>query len=185
LNDVRVVVISGPSGAGKSTLIDALVREEGWHLAVSATTRAPRPGEVEGKNYHFVSQEEFQSLVVRGEFLEWAEVHGQRYGTPKNELIRSHAPVVILDVDTQGYRSVKSLDERVVGIFLMPPSMEALEHRLRLRGSENEQALRVRLENGRREMEARDEYDHVVINDDVARAKAQLRDLVHRTGTVG
>lgn len=181
MSDARAVVISGPSGVGKSTLIDALLRKPGVRLAVSATTREPRDGEVDGVDYHFVPREEFEAMRDNGELLEWADVHGRLYGTPKSEFARVDADVVILDIDVQGWRSVKALGIEALGVFIAPPSLEELERRLRERGSETEQSLEIRLKGAARELASQDEYDHVVVNDDVEQASKELCGLVCRT----
>jgi len=172
-----VVVISGPSGVGKTTLIRDLLSEPGTRLAVSATTRPPRNEESDGQHYHFVSRERFDEMRTTGELLEWAEVHGHFYGTPRSE-IHGDDELVILDIDVQGHRSVKGIGVTAIGVFIAPPSMEELERRLRGRESEHEGALRVRLEGAAQELAAQDEYDHIVVNDDVETAKKKLRELV-------
>lgn len=181
MSDARAVVISGPSGVGKSTLIDALLRKPGVRLAVSATTRKPRQGEADGTDYHFVSPERFEAMRDNGELLEWAQVHGRLYGTPKSELGRNDADVVILDIDVQGWRNVKALGIDALGVFIAPPSMEELQRRLHARGSETEQSCDTRLQGAASELAAQDEYDHVVINDDVEQASKELCGIVLRT----
>ncbi len=173
----NLLIISGPSGAGKGTLVkavEALVPDV-W-VSVSATTRAPRPGEVEGRHYAFVTEEEFSSLADGGGLLEWAEVHGNRYGTPRaaveNKVAQGHQ--VILEIDPQGAFQVKRVWPESVLIFIMPPSMDELERRLLVRGSETEAQVETRLETAKRELELVGEYDHVVINDDVPRATNEL-----------
>ncbi len=181
MSDVRVVVISGPSGVGKSTLIKALLSRPGVRLAVSATTRSPRTGEADGVDYHFLSTDRFEALRSAGDLLEWAEVHGSHYGTPSTEVDGSDGETVILDIDVQGWRSVKSLGMDALGVFIAPPSPQDLERRLRTRASEDETSLETRLRNATRELDAQNEYDHVVVNDDVERATRELLQLVLRT----
>ena len=181
MSDARAVVISGPSGVGKSTLIDALLRTPGVRLAVSTTTREPRGGEVDGVDYHFVPRETFEAMRNNGELIEWAEVHGHLYGTPKNELGGGAADVVILDIDVQGWRSVKALGIDALGVFIAPPSVEELERRLRERSSETEQSIEIRLKGAASELAAQKEYDHVVVNDDVGQSSKELCGLVLRT----
>lgn len=175
----KLVVISGPSGVGKSTLIKRLLRHEQRRLAVSATTRLPRPGEVEGVHYRFMRRDEFEAMQQRGLLLETAEVHGNFYGTPEAEVSPwlEKGVTVILDVDTQGYRAIKQR-MTVTGIFVKPPSMENLEERLRQRGTESEEKLRRRLEHGRPEMSCAGEYDHVIVNDDVDRAAQEVEHIL-------
>ena len=185
MSNPRVFVLSGPSGAGKSTLIQGLREDASVHLSVSATTRAPRPGEVDGVDYHFTSRDRFEHLRDEGGFLEWAEVHGHLYGTPLSEFEKPGAEVVILDIDVQGYRLVRSSAVEVTGIFIAPPSLEALERRLVERGTESQQDLWVRLDNAATEMAAQDEYDHVVVNDEKDEAVARLRSLLGLTGGGG
>lgn len=173
----RLFVVAGPSGAGKGTLIAEILRRypRTW-LSVSATTRTPRPGEKEGIQYHFLEEDEFRELARRGEFLEWAEVHGNLYGTPRSrvEEKRSQGKDVILEIDVQGARQVRSKDPGAVTIFVQPPSIEVLEERLRGRGTEGEEELRKRLENALEESREKDDYDYVVINDDLNHAAGEF-----------
>lgn len=173
----RLFVVSGPSGAGKGTLV-SLVREQrpDLGLTVSATTRQPRPGEVDGVSYHFLTNEEFSARVERGEFLEWAYVHGNCYGTLKSEVDRNLADghSVILEIDVQGALNVRKSYPDAVLVFIEPPSMEVLEERLRGRGTEDEQTVRLRMADAAGEMEKACEYDERVVNDDLHQAAAQL-----------
>lgn len=181
MSNPRAVVISGPSGVGKSTLIDALLARPGVRLAVSATTRDARDGEVNGVDYHFLTRDVFEAMRDDGDLLEWAEVHDRLYGTPRSELQREDADVLILDIDVQGLRSVRAVGVEVLSVFIAPPSLAELERRLRDRGTETEESLAVRLDNAAEEMAAQNEYDHVVVNDDVAQASKELSELVLRT----
>lgn len=172
-----VLVISAPSGAGKLTLLRAL-RElhPGLRTTVSATTRAPRPGEEEGIDYYFMDRAAFEARREAGAFAEWAEVHGQYYGTLRSELERCTAggEDVILEVDVQGMRNLKTCGIDARTVFVMPPSLGELERRLRSRGANDEADIALRLRNARGEIRARGEFDYIVINDEVARAAGDL-----------
>lgn len=178
-------VVSAPSGAGKSTLLN-LARKSLPSLAVtvSATTRAPRLGEVDGADYYFVTRQAFEESLQKGAFAEWAEVHGHLYGTYKSEIERHiHAGVtIVLELDVQGMRSIKALYPEMISVFIAPPSLRELERRLVARGANDPADMQVRLENARKEMEARDEFDHTVVNDDLERAAAELTAILGATG---
>lgn len=177
----NLFIISGPSGAGKGTLVKAIapVVPDIW-VSVSVTTRAPRPGEVEGQHYFFISDDEFSRLIATHGLLEWAEVHGNRYGTPRAAVEQKVAEgrQVVLEIDPQGAFQVKSLVPDSVLIFIMPPSWDELERRLVGRGSETESQVETRMETARRELDLVGEYDHVVLNDDVPGASAMLMGLI-------
>jgi guanylate kinase len=185
-SDGTLFIVSGPSGAGKTTLINN-VRSElaplgiNLYFSVSHTTRQLRAGEVEGKNYYFVSPEKFSSMVERGEFLEWAHVHEQRYGTSKKEVVdRLHQGVdVILDIDYQGARQIANdsdLKERKLNVFIFPPSFEVLEQRLRDRGLNSDREIETRLQKAMDEIDAGKEfYEYVIINDDLREATECLK----------
>lgn len=172
-----LVVISAPSGAGKLTLLRK-VREVEHDLVstISATTRSPRDGEHDGKDYYFLALDEFERRLAAGDFAEEAEVHGNRYGTLREELDRclSTDHAVLVEVDVQGMRSLRRLYEHAVTIFLMPPSLEELENRLRNRGTEHDDDVALRLSNAHEEMAARKEYDYIIVNDDIARAAGDM-----------
>jgi guanylate kinase len=173
-----IVVITGPSGVGKGTLIRLLLdRFPRMKLSVSATTRDPRPGEQDGVDYHFLSQDEFQERIDRDEFLEWAEYAGNRYGTLRSELERDAHPLV-LEIEVQGARQVRARVRDAVSVFIAPPSEEALRTRLVGRGSDSPEQVERRLETAWRELAARDEFDHVVVNDDLDAAVEELSKLV-------
>jgi guanylate kinase len=173
----NIIVISGPSGCGKSTLI-AMLRSEFPELqfSVSHTTRPPRPGEVDGKDYHFVSAERFASMARAGRFVEWAEVHGRRYGTSWSEIRAKSARgrTLVLDIDTQGARSIKKQFPEAMGILVVPPSLAALKKRLRQRQKRLDHEARRRLAAALKELRAFRQYDYVVVNDELASALADL-----------
>jgi guanylate kinase len=162
-------VIAAPSGAGKSTIIrSVLEREEALFLSVSVTTRAPRPGEIEGVHYYYRTREAFDRMAASGELLEHATVFGRSYGTPRApmEAALASGRDVALDVDWQGYRQVKAaLPEDTVGVFILPPSLEVLDARLRGRGSDDPAEIGRRMQMARSEISHWSEFDHVVVND--------------------
>lgn len=174
-------IISGPSGAGKGTLVDRLVaRVPRLWVSVSATTRAPRPGEVPGEDYIFLTPEEFQRHIDEGDFLEWAEVHGNRYGTLRSAVEEHLAEGVdvILEIDPQGASQVKEQIPESVLVFITAPSLSELERRIRHRGAETDEQVRTRLETAQKELLLVGTYDHVVQNDDVALATERLAGIV-------
>jgi guanylate kinase len=177
----RVFVITGPSGVGKGTLIRELrERVPEVELSISATTRDPRPGERDGADYHFLSREEFDRRVADGEFLEWAEYSGNRYGTLRSEVERrtERGAPVVLEIEVQGARQVRETEPDAVRIFIEPPSPETLRTRLEGRGTDDEEIIERRLEEARKELRARDEFGHRVVNDEVERAANELAGIV-------
>lgn len=177
----KLVVVSSPSGGGKGTLIRrALKTVPKLGYSVSFTTRRPREGEIEGRHYFFVSVEEFNSMIERGEFLEWAVVHGNHYGTSRTQVERELAEGhdIILEIDVQGAESVRSQVSDAISVFILPPSFEVLSERLTARGSESSDTLAVRLRNARGEVGRYREFQYVVINDDAARAAEQLAAII-------
>jgi guanylate kinase len=173
-----ILVITGPSGVGKGTLIKELLeRVPGLQLAVSATTREPREREVNGRDYHFLSEEDFDRRVASGEFVEHAEYAGNRYGTLRSELARP-ARGIVLEIDVQGARQVRETLPEATRIFIEPPSFEDLARRLARRGADSPDQIERRLEAAREELAARDQFDHRIVNDDLKRAAAELTELV-------
>jgi len=177
----RVFVITGPSGVGKGTLIRRLLqRVPELSLSVSATTRAPRPGEVDGRNYHFLTREEFARRVAAGEFVEHAEYAGNRYGTLRSELearFARGAPVV-LEIELQGARQVRGSMPDAVAVFIAPPAVEELRARLLGRRTDTEEEVARRLETADAELAARAEFAHVVVNDELEPALDELERIV-------
>ncbi len=176
-----VFVVSAPSGAGKRTVIERLHQiESGLVTTISATTRPRRPDEEHGRDYYFLSRAAFDEQAAQGAFLEWAEVHGNRYGTLKAELDRCVASGndVIVELDVQGMRSLRARRNDVVSIFIMPPSLPELEQRLRKRKMNDAADMALRLENAREEIAARNEYDYVIVNDKVADAAAEMARII-------
>jgi len=184
--DGTLFIVSGPSGAGKTTLINR-VRSQlepigiTLYFSVSHTTRKPRAGEVEGKSYYFVTAEAFQAMIDRGEFIEWAFVHEQRYGTSKKEVLNrlAHGEDVILDIDYQGARQISEdpdLKERSLNVFIFPPSLDILERRLRDRGLNSDSEIETRLRKAIDEIDASKEfYQYIIINDDLEVATECLK----------
>jgi guanylate kinase len=173
-----IVVVTGPSGVGKGTLIKGLLeRVPGLQLAVSATTREPRPGEVNGRDYHFLSEEDFDRRVAAGEFVEHAVYAGNRYGTLRSELARP-AQGIVLEIDVQGARQVAETLPESTRVFIEPPSFDDLARRLAGRGADSPDQIERRLAAARAELEARDEFDHRIVNDDLERALGELTELV-------
>lgn len=174
-------IVTAPSGAGKTTLVHAVLeREPGLALSISYTTRPPRPGEVDGRDYRFVGKEEFLRLRDGGELLEWAEVHGNYYGTSRTwiETQLQQDRDVLLEIDWQGARQVRRMFPHAVSIFILPPSLEALEARLRGRGTDSEATIARRLAAAREEMRHVEEFDYVIINDRLERAIDELTAVV-------
>ncbi len=180
--DFLLLILSSPSGAGKTTLTRKLLGEHPeLRFSVSHTTRAPRPNEVDGRDYHFVDRAKFQTLVAQGAFLEWAEVHGNLYGTSVAEIDRARAEAgcsgMIFDIDYQGARQIRVKKPDVVTVFILPPSMTELERRLRGRASDSEEAVLRRFETARLEIEHYALFDYLVVNDDLQRAYDELRSI--------
>ena len=177
----KLFVISGSSGVGKGTVIkEFLKRNPDFKLSVSCTTRAPREGEEHGENYFFLSKEEFITCVEKGEFLEWAEFSGNMYGTKRPYVDEKLAlgKNLILEIDTKGALNVKKIMPEATLIFILPPSFEELEARLRGRHTETEEAIQKRLESTRLEMENSKQFDYQVVNDSVENAVLKLEEIM-------
>jgi len=176
-------VITAPSGAGKTSLINALLKDDPrLSLSISYTTRAPRPGEENGREYHFVDDATFRAMEARGEFLESAEVHGHRYGTSRKAIadILARGDDLVLEIDWQGARQVRALYPDCVGIFIHPPSFEELERRMRSRGQDAEAVIRRRIDNAREELSHAGEFKYAIINKDFDAAKAALAEIIRK-----
>ena len=179
-----LIILSGPSGVGKNCVRQEIVKSNLLDLtySVSMTTREKREKEVDGVDYYFVSDEEFQKNIDSGNFLEWAEFVGHRYGTPKDkvEALRNQGKNVFLEIEINGARQVmeRVKDDRVISFFLMPPSFQALEARIRKRKTESEDIIQERLQKGMKEMTMTENYDYIVVNDKISRAAQEIIDLV-------
>ena len=175
-------IVSSPSGAGKSTISRKLLASDaGLEMSVSATTRPPRPGEVDGKDYHFVGIEQFRAMVAENEFLEWAHVFGNRYGTPRSpvETALSEGRDVLFDIDWQGAQQLyQEAGPDVVRVFILPPSIEELERRLHARAQDSDAVIGERMARAKSEIGHWDGYDYVLINDDVDGCFAQVRQIL-------
>lgn len=181
-----LIILSGPSGVGKGTVRKQIQRcnEIDFVYSISMTTRAKRDKETDGVEYYFVTPEEFQRNIDNDNFLEWAEFVGNRYGTPKDKVeeLRNQGKNVFLEIEITGATQVlsKVKDDRVISFFLMPPSLEALEDRIRKRKSETEEVIQKRLAKGAREMKMSKQYDHVIMNENVVRAAHSIINLIKR-----
>lgn len=173
-------VVSGPSGCGKSTIIHHLVRDlRRARFSVSHTTRPKRPSEEEGRDYYFVTRPEFQRMIARRQFLEWAVVHGQYYGTSKKEASEKGKTVdLILDIDVQGARQIRSSGQRAIFIFILPPVYNELRRRLQERGEDSAEVIERRLKNARKEILEYVHFDHLVVNDTLDRAVLELESII-------
>jgi guanylate kinase len=175
-------VVSSPSGGGKGTLIQRVLKGVPYlSYSVSYTTRAPRSGEVDGREYFFVTPEKFESMIAEGAFLEWAHVHGKLYGTSRQQVLREveAGRDIVLEVDVQGAESVRELIADSVSIFILPPSLETLRQRLIARGTDSPEELKLRLRNAPDELNHYKDFDYVIINDEVERAAEQLASIIN------
>lgn len=174
----QILLISGPSGSGKSSLLNKLFSEfDNIYFSISSTTRAPREGEKNGVNYHFISKDEFEDDIKSGHFLEWANVHGNYYGTSLKPVIKAlnENKIVIFDIDVQGFFLARKQDLAITSVFVSTKDKSTLESRLKNRGTETKESIDERLKNAAKEMEYLKEYDYIVINDDLNKAYDELR----------
>ena len=176
----KLIVISGASGVGKGTVVKAMMaRRQDLFFSVSATTRPPRPGEVDGRDYYFVTRETFEAMIARGEMLEYDEHAKNYYGTPKAQVEEKRKKGhVLLDIEPNGAKNVKNNYPEAVLVFIMPPSVEELERRLRGRNDTPEDQITIRMERAKWEMDQRVWYDHVVVNDDAERCAQEILALI-------
>src|SRR5262252_4534053 len=176
-----MLVLSSPSGAGKTTLSRMLLADPAVTLSISVTTRAPRPGEIDGEHYHFIDRARFGAMEKNGELLEWAEVHGHRYGTPRAPVERALAAGrdVLFDIDWQGTQQVREKARHdLVSVFVLPPSARELERRLHMRAQDSDEVIRGRMEKAAGEISHWAEYDYVIVNRDLDQAFAELRAIL-------
>jgi guanylate kinase len=182
----KLFVITAPSGAGKSSLIKALLEEDpALKLSISYTTRSPRPGEQNAREYHFIDDATFLAMRGRGEFLESAEVHGNRYGTSRKVILAGleRGEDLVLELDWQGAQQVRALYPDAVGIFIVPPSFGELERRMRTRGQDSDEVIRRRLKNAQEELAHQDEFKYRIINKDFDTARQQLAAIIRSERT--
>jgi guanylate kinase len=180
----QLVVLTGPSGAGKGTLLAALCQKyPELYISVSATTRSPRPGEIDGEHYFFLDRPQFDRMVTQGEFLEWAEFAGNCYGTPRSPVVDqiNQGRIVILEIELEGARQVRQNFPAALRVFIMPPSFEELESRLRGRGTESDAVIARRLQRAKAEIEAAGEFDVQILNDDFDQAVQLLEATLFRS----
>ena len=177
----KLFIVSAPSGAGKTTLCDAVKhRFADLAYSISSTTRSPRPGETHGKDYFFIGREAFEKGIAEGRWAEWANVHGNLYGTSAEWIARTLAQGkdILMDIDVQGTRQLLQRFPDAITIFITPPSMEVLEERLRKRGGDDEESIAIRLQNAQAEMGQKDLYRHVLVNDDLKLAKRTFISII-------
>jgi guanylate kinase len=186
-DDFLLLILSSPSGAGKTTLCNKLRREfPALAFSVSHTTRKPRPGEQDGREYHFVTETEFRELVDEGAFAEWAEVHGNLYGTSLAEIERArraNALGILFDIDFQGARQIRARVPETISVFILPPSMEELERRLRSRASDDEPTVQRRLAKAKLEISNYSMFDYLVVNDDLDAAFERMKSILVAEGS--
>ena len=180
MSEGKLIVISGASGVGKGTVLKQMMAmEPNMSFSVSATTRPPRPGEVDGKDYYFVTRERFEQMIAQGAFLEYDNHAKNYYGTPREQMEQKRAKGhVLLDIEPNGARAVKAAEPEAVLVFIMPPSMAELEQRLRGRNDTSEEQIRLRLQRAEWEMDQRGWSDHVVVNDDARRCAGEILSFI-------
>ncbi|MBD2137152.1 guanylate kinase [Anabaena sp. FACHB-1237] len=179
----QLIVLTGPSGVGKGTLLKILLeRYPQLHYSVSATTRSPRPGEINGKNYHFITRDEFEELITQGEFLEWAEFAGNYYGTLRNSVLHDiqEGKLVVLEIELEGARQIRKVFPNALRIFILPPSLLELEKRIRGRGQDTQEAIASRLNRAKEEIAAAAEFDLKIINDDLETALSEIEKAIFK-----
>lgn len=177
----KLIVITGPSGVGKGTIVRSLMqRHPQLNVSISATTRQPRPGEVDGTDYYFISKEEFESAIARNEFLEWAQYAGNYYGTPKTKVAEQieRGNYIILEIELVGARAIAKIFPDALRIFILPPSIEELEQRIRIRGKNSEGSIAKRLEIATTEIAASNEFDIKIVNEDLESAIAEIETVI-------
>ncbi|MFM7372880.1 MAG: guanylate kinase [Sphaerospermopsis kisseleviana] len=173
----KLIVLTGPSGVGKGTLMQKLLQlHPELYYSVSATTRSPRPGEINGQNYYFITRSQFEKLVAQGELLEWAEFAGNYYGTPRAAVLEQiqSGKLVILEIELEGARQIRTSYPNALSIFILPPSFSELEKRIRGRGQDSQEAIARRLNRAQEEIEAAAEFDIQIVNDDLKTALNQI-----------
>jgi guanylate kinase len=181
----QLIVITGPSGVGKGTLVRLLLaRHPSLYLSVSATTRPPRPGEINGRDYYFIDRTAFEDRIEAGQLLEWAQYAGNYYGTPREaiETQLQAGRTLILEIELQGARQVQQTFPTAIRLFILPPSFAELERRLRGRGKDEEPAIAHRLDRAKEELAASIEFDHQIINKDLATALARIEEIIFGKG---
>ena len=177
----KLIVVTGPSGVGKGTLLRSLIqRHPELYFSISATTRQPRPGEIEGQHYYFVSRDKFEQMVAADELLEWAEYAGNYYGTPCLQVQQQiqQGRLVILEIEVVGARKINQTFPTALRIFILPPTLAELERRIRVRGQDSEEAIARRLTRAKAEIDAADEFDVQIVNDDLKTALIHLESII-------
>jgi len=182
MNQRNIIILSAPSGTGKSSIIQLLLKSNpGFAFSISTTTRSPRPGEKEGKDYYFVSEEEFKAMIDRDEFVEWAQVHANYYGTTRREVKRilSQNLICLLDIDVQGAVNILKIYPDAKAVFILPPSLSELKKRLLKRGDTSLEQIELRLENAKKELAYISFYHYFVVNDDLGKAVHMIQTHIH------
>ncbi|MCC5605653.1 guanylate kinase [Nostoc sp. CHAB 5834] len=179
----RLIILTGPSGVGKGTLMRSLLeRHPELYYSLSVTTRSPRPGEIDGENYYFISRTKFEQLVAEGEFLEWAEFAGNYYGTPREAVLNQihFGKLVVLEIELEGARQIRASFPSALSIFILPPSFDELEKRIRDRAQDSEEAIARRLLRAQEEIQAADEFDIQIVNDDFETALNEIETVLFK-----